>query len=174
VTLRARWVTLRACWVTLRARWVTLRARWVTRRARWVTLRARLLLASHTHRCMRQGGRVQARAGRVGDGGGSRGPQAHHHHQDGAHPDPRPAELRRRRREQQARRAAQVRCSDDTVANRDSGMISGGRSLTGSLRDAGRVSSTRWHPVQRATRTALGFGICTSFKDHSLSRRVKP
>jgi hypothetical protein len=34
--------------------------------------------------------------------------------------------------------------------------------------------STRWYPVPRATRTPLGFGLCASFKGHSLSRRAKP
>jgi hypothetical protein len=52
--------------------------------------------------------------------------------------------------------------------------ISGGRSLTGPLRDARRFPSTRWYPVPRATRTTRVFGICPSFKDHSLSRRAKP
>ena len=52
--------------------------------------------------------------------------------------------------------------------------ISGGRSLTGPLRDARRFPSTRWYPVPGATRTTLGFGICPSFKDHSLSRRAQP
>jgi hypothetical protein len=42
--------------------------------------------------------------------------------------------------------------------------ISGGRSLTGPLRDACRFPSTRWYPVPGATRTTLGFGICPSFK----------
>ena len=44
--------------------------------------------------------------------------------------------------------------------------ISGGRSLTGPLRDARRFASTRWCPVPGATRTTSGFGICPSFKDH--------
>jgi hypothetical protein len=52
--------------------------------------------------------------------------------------------------------------------------VSGGRSLTGPLRDARQFPSTRWYPVPRATRTTLGFGIRPSFKDHSLSRRIKP
>jgi hypothetical protein len=52
--------------------------------------------------------------------------------------------------------------------------ISGGRSLTGPLRDARRFSSTPWYPVPGATRTPLGLGIGPSFKDHSMSRRAKP
>jgi hypothetical protein len=52
--------------------------------------------------------------------------------------------------------------------------ISGGRSLTRPLRDARRFPSTQWYPVPGATRTTLGFGICPSFKDRSLSRRAKP
>jgi hypothetical protein len=52
--------------------------------------------------------------------------------------------------------------------------ISGGRSLTTPLRDARRFPSTRWYPVPGATRTTLGFGICSSFKDPSLSRRAQP
>jgi hypothetical protein len=52
--------------------------------------------------------------------------------------------------------------------------ISGGRSLTGPLRDARRFPSTRWYPVPRVTRTTLRFGICPSFKGHSLSRRAQP
>jgi hypothetical protein len=50
--------------------------------------------------------------------------------------------------------------------------ISGGGSLTRLFRDARRFPSTRWYPVPRATRTTLGFEICPSFKDHSLSRRA--
>jgi hypothetical protein len=52
--------------------------------------------------------------------------------------------------------------------------ISGGRSLTTPLRDARRFPSTRWYPVPGATRTTLGFRICSSFKDPSLSRRAQP
>jgi hypothetical protein len=52
--------------------------------------------------------------------------------------------------------------------------ISGGRSLSGPLRDARRFPSTRWYLVPGATRTSLGFGICPSFKGHFLSRRAKP
>jgi hypothetical protein len=53
--------------------------------------------------------------------------------------------------------------------------VSGESSLTGAFRDARRFRSTRWyHSVPRATRTPLGFGMCPSFKDHSLSRRAKP
>jgi hypothetical protein len=32
--------------------------------------------------------------------------------------------------------------------------------------------NTMYHPVPGATRTTLGFGICPSFKDHSLSTQV--
>jgi hypothetical protein len=63
--------------------------------------------------------------------------------------------------------------SDEKVANRDV-RDSGGRSLTGPLRDARRFPSARWYPVPGATRTPLGFGICPSFKDHFLSPRAKP
>jgi hypothetical protein len=52
--------------------------------------------------------------------------------------------------------------------------ISGGRWLTRPLRDARQFHSTRWYPVPGATRTPLGFGICPSFKYHSLSRRAIP
>ena len=52
--------------------------------------------------------------------------------------------------------------------------VSGGRSLTRPLRDARRFPATRWYPVLGATRTTLGFGICSSFKGHFLSRRAKP
>jgi hypothetical protein len=53
--------------------------------------------------------------------------------------------------------------------------VSGGRSLTGPLRDARRFPSTRWYPVPGVTRTTLGFGIRPSFKNHFLSRRrAKP
>jgi hypothetical protein len=51
---------------------------------------------------------------------------------------------------------------------------SGGRSLTGPLRDDRRFPSTRWLPIPGATRKTLGSGICTSFKGHFLSRRAKP
>jgi hypothetical protein len=47
--------------------------------------------------------------------------------------------------------------------------VSGGKSLTGPLRDARRFLSTRWYSVQETTRTALGFGICPSFKAHSVA-----
>jgi hypothetical protein len=50
--------------------------------------------------------------------------------------------------------------------------ISRGRSLTRPLSDARRFRSTRWYLVPEATRTTLGFGICSSF--HFLSRRAKP
>jgi hypothetical protein len=36
------------------------------------------------------------------------------------------------------------------------------------------ISLCTWYPVPGATRTTLGFGLCPSFKDHSLSRRAKP
>jgi hypothetical protein len=52
--------------------------------------------------------------------------------------------------------------------------ISGGRSLTGPLRDARRFPSPRWYLVPGATRTNVGFGICPLFKGHSLSRRAQP
>jgi hypothetical protein len=52
--------------------------------------------------------------------------------------------------------------------------VSGERSLTRPLRDARRFPSTRLYPVSGTTRTTLRFGICPSFKDHSLSRRAKP
>jgi hypothetical protein len=42
------------------------------------------------------------------------------------------------------------------------------------LRDARRFSLDTVAPVPRATRTTLGFGICPSSKDHSLSRRANP
>jgi hypothetical protein len=44
-----------------------------------------------------------------------------------------------------------------------------GDRLTRPFRDARRFTSTRWYPVPGATRTTLGFGICPSFKGHSLS-----
>ena len=44
----------------------------------------------------------------------------------------------------------------------------------GPLRDAKGFPSTRWYPVPGATRTTLGFGICPSFKGHSLSPRSTP
>jgi hypothetical protein len=47
--------------------------------------------------------------------------------------------------------------------------ISGGRSLTGPLRDARRFPSTRWYPVPRATRTTVGFGICPSLGPFSVA-----
>jgi hypothetical protein len=50
--------------------------------------------------------------------------------------------------------------------------ISGGRSLTGPLRDARRFPSTRLQPVPELRRCGLGF--CPSFKGHFLSRRAKP
>jgi hypothetical protein len=46
--------------------------------------------------------------------------------------------------------------------------ISGGRSLTGPLRDARRFPSTRLYPVPGATRTPRG----PSFKDHILSPQL--
>jgi hypothetical protein len=52
--------------------------------------------------------------------------------------------------------------------------ISGGGLLTRPLRDARRFPFTRWYPVPGTTRTTSGFGICPSFKDHSLSRRAQP
>ena len=52
--------------------------------------------------------------------------------------------------------------------------VSGGGSLTGLFRDARRFPSTRWYTVPGATRTALGFGICPSFKGDSLSPHAKP
>jgi hypothetical protein len=52
--------------------------------------------------------------------------------------------------------------------------ISGGRWLTGPLRDARRFPSTRRYLDPGTTRTTLGFGICLSFKDHSLSPCAKP
>jgi hypothetical protein len=64
--------------------------------------------------------------------------------------------------------------SDAQVANRNVRGFGCGRSLTGLFRDARRFSSTRWYTIPRATRTTLGFGICPSFKEHSLSRRAKP
>jgi hypothetical protein len=63
--------------------------------------------------------------------------------------------------------------SDAKVANRTIG-ISGGRSLTGPLRDARRFPSTRWQPVPGATRTTMVLEICPLFKEHFLSRRAKP
>jgi hypothetical protein len=47
--------------------------------------------------------------------------------------------------------------------------VSGGGSLTGPLRDARRFPSTRWYLVLGTTRTALGFGICPSFKAFSVA-----
>jgi hypothetical protein len=74
--------------------------------------------------------------------------------------------------QQHSRHTGVINNSDAKVANRDLGFRVG--TLTGPLRDARRFPSTRWYPVPRATRTTLGFGICPSFKDHSLSRRAKP
>jgi hypothetical protein len=87
----------------------------------------------------------------------------------------------------QATREAEEVHSDAKVANivtfrvggtqrRKSGEyrdVSGGRSLAGPSRDARRFPSTRWYPAPGATRTALGFGICPSFKGHSLSSRAR-
>jgi hypothetical protein len=50
--------------------------------------------------------------------------------------------------------------------------ISGGRSLTGPLRDARRFPSPRWYPVPSATRTKLGIDICPSFKGLFFCRAV--
>jgi hypothetical protein len=52
--------------------------------------------------------------------------------------------------------------------------ISGGGSLGAVPRRPPISLTTMVHPVPRATRTTLGFGICPSFKDRSLSRRAKP
>ena len=48
--------------------------------------------------------------------------------------------------------------------------ISGGRSLTGPLRDARRFPSTRWNTIPEATH--YNVGVCPSFKGHFLSRRA--
>jgi hypothetical protein len=50
--------------------------------------------------------------------------------------------------------------------------MSGGRSLTGAVSRRPPISLVMM--VLGVTRTPLGFGICPSFKGHSLSRRPKP
>jgi hypothetical protein len=52
----------------------------------------------------------------------------------------------------------------------------GGRALTGPFRDARRLSLYTMVPRTGATRSTLGlgFGVCSSFKDHSLSCRATP
>jgi hypothetical protein len=70
--------------------------------------------------------------------------------------------------------AAPTPYNHDKAANRDGRDFGWERSLTRPFRDARRFPSIRWYPVPEATRTTLGFWICPSFKDHSLSRRAKP
>jgi hypothetical protein len=87
--------------------------------------------------------------------------------------------VRRRRRRacsclrRRANPATPSRCAAATekVANRRGrGLVRGGGSR-GRFATPARIPSTRWYPVPGATRTTLGFGMCPSFKDHSLPRR---
>jgi hypothetical protein len=60
-------------------------------------------------------------------------------------------------------------CSDAQVANRFWGFRVWENRNTRPLRNVRRLPSTRWYPVLTRTRSPRVYGICPSFKGHSLS-----